>query len=46
LIVAEGWQGPVGDTGRLRPHRSVYDEEAHLTLPTEKQASLPTRNEI
>jgi len=35
----EGCRAPVGDAGRLRPRRSVCDEEAQLT-PKGKRASL------
>jgi len=31
LIGTEGGSTPVGDAGRLRPRRSVCDEEAQLT---------------
>ena len=38
LIGTEGCSTPVGDAGRLRPHRSDSDEEAQLT-PQGKRAS-------
>jgi len=38
LIGTEGCRAPVGNAGRLRPHRSVSEEEAQLT-PLGKRAS-------
>jgi len=38
MIGTEGCSTPVGNAGRLRPRRSVCDEEAQLT-PLGKRAS-------